>query len=104
MTGGSSELIFFEKETLGIVQNLGPTDAEKRKDISAIIDALQRHVDGYLNEMVEWQSFHCWVQQPGESVDDFLISFNKRSCKDLQILFRELHGKIHSQPHYRRHP
>ena len=41
----------FLREMLGIVQNLGLTDAE-RKDVSAIIDTLQRYVDGYLNETV----------------------------------------------------
>ena len=56
----------FSRETLGIVQNLGLTDTE-RKDVSAIIDALQRYVDSYLNETVERWNFRRRVQQPGET-------------------------------------
>ena len=35
----------FSRETLAIVQNLGLTD-EERKDVTTIIEALQRYVDG----------------------------------------------------------
>ena len=72
----------FLRETLGIVQNFGLIDAE-RKDVSTIIDTLQRYVNGYLNETVKWQNFHCRVQQPGETFDDFLISLRDRAktCK-----------------------
>ena len=62
----------FSRETLSIVQHLGLTTAEK-KDVAKIIEALQRYVDGHLNETVERRNFRRRVQQPGETFDDFLI-------------------------------
>ena len=59
------------RETLAIVQNLGLTNTEK-KDVAAIIQALQRYVDGQMNETVERRNFRRRMQQPGESFDDFL--------------------------------
>ena len=64
----------FPRETIGIVQNLGLTDAE-RKDVSAIIDMLQRYVDGYLNETVERQNFSSPGTAAGETFNNFLILF-----------------------------
>ena len=70
------------RETLAIVQNLGLTNAEK-KDIAAIIQALQRYVDGQMNETVERRNFRRRMQQPGESFDDFLISLRElaKTCR-----------------------
>ena len=72
----------FSRETLAIVQNLGLTNDE-RKDVTAIIEALQRYVDGHLNETVERRNFRRRVQQPGETFDDFLISLRElaKTCK-----------------------
>ena len=42
----------FSRETLVVVQNLCLTD-EARNDVSQIIQALQRYVDGNINETVE---------------------------------------------------
>ena len=69
-------------ETLAIVQNLGLTNAEK-KDVAAIIQALQRYVDGQMNETVDRRNFRRRTQQPGESFDDFLISLRElaKTCR-----------------------
>ena len=79
-TSGSAHFVFFE--TLSIVQHLGLTTAEK-KDVAKIIEALQRYVDGHLNETVERRNFRRRVQQPGETFDDFLISLREltKTCK-----------------------
>ena len=63
----------FSRETLAIIQNLGLTEAEK-KYVAAIIEALQQHVDGQLNETVERRNFRRRIQYPSETFDDFLIS------------------------------
>ena len=62
----------FSRETLFIVQNLGLTGAQK-KDAVEIIAAIQRYIDGHVNETVEQRDFCRRVQMPGESFDDFLI-------------------------------
>ena len=46
----------FSRETLSIVQNLGLTEAQK-KDAAAIIAAIQRYIDGHVNETVERRNF-----------------------------------------------
>ena len=51
----------FLRETLGIVQNLGFTDTE-RKDVLTIINVLQRYVDDYLNKTMERWNFHHQLQ------------------------------------------
>jgi len=72
----------FSRETLVVVQNLGLTD-EARNDVSQIIQALQRYVDGHVNETVERRTFRKRVQQQGETFDDFLISLRElaKTCK-----------------------
>ena len=72
----------FSRETLAIVQNLGLNDAA-RGDAAQVIQALQRYVDGHVNETVERCSFRKRVQQPGEAFDDFLISLRElsKTCK-----------------------
>ena len=53
------------------------------KDTGEIIDAMQRYVDGHVNEIVEWRNFWCRTQQPGESFDDYLISLRElaKTCR-----------------------
>ena len=70
------------RETLAIVQNLGLTE-DQMKDSAEIIEAMQRYVDGHINETVERRNFHQRTQQPGESFDDFLISLRElaKTCK-----------------------
>ena len=72
----------FSRETLSIAQHLGLTNDEKI-DVVIVIQALQRFIDGHLNETVEHRNFHCRVQQPGESFDDSLISLRElaKTCK-----------------------
>ena len=66
----------FWGETLSIVQNLGLTN-EERKNVTVIIEALQRYVDGHLNETVEQRNYHRHKQQSGESFDNLLISIRE---------------------------
>ena len=72
----------FSRETLSIVQNLGLTEAQ-RKDAATIIAAIQRYIDGHVNETVERHNFRRRVQMPGESFDDFLISLRElvKTCR-----------------------
>ena len=44
------------------------------KDLAEIIIALQRYLDGHINETVKWKNLHRRVQQPGELFNDFLIA------------------------------
>ena len=72
----------FTRETLSIVQHLGLSNDEK-KDVTTVIQALQRYVGGHLNKIVERPNFcHC-MQQPWETFNDFLISLGKlaKTCK-----------------------
>ena len=61
--------LYFSRETLMIVNNLGQTE-EERNDSAAIIAALKCHVDGYINESMERRKLHRRVQQQEESFDD----------------------------------
>ena len=73
---GKALTLCFSRETLSIVQNLGLTEAQK-KDAAAIITAIQRYIDGHVNETVERRNFRRRIQMPGESFDDFLISLRE---------------------------
>ena len=75
-------MLCFSREKLSIVQNLGLTEAQ-RKDASAIMAAIQRYIDGHVNETVERRNFRRRVQMPGESFDDFLISLRElvKTCR-----------------------
>ena len=66
----------FSRETLTIVDNLGLT-AEQRGSVTSIVEAMQRYVEGHINESVERRNFRRRVQQPGESFDDFLVSLRE---------------------------
>jgi len=63
-------MLCFSRETLAVVQNLGLTE-HQMKDPAEIIVALQRYVDGHINETVERRNLRRRVQQPGETFDDF---------------------------------
>jgi len=75
-------MLCFSRETLAVVHNLGLTE-DQMKDPAAIITALQRYVDGHVNETVERRNLRRRVQQPGESFDDFLIALRElaKTCK-----------------------
>lgn len=66
----------FSCETLKIVQ---PHWCRK----AAITYAIKQYIDGHINKSVERRNFRCWIQQPRESFDDFLMSLQElvKSCK-----------------------
>ena len=66
----------FSRETLSIVQNLGLSDDDK-KDVTAIIAAIKKYVDGHINESVERRNFRRRTQHPGETFDDYLLSLRE---------------------------
>lgn len=66
----------FSRDTLSIVQNLGLSDAEK-EDVTAIITAIKKYIDGHINESVERRNFRRRVQQPGECFDDYLVALRE---------------------------
>ena len=65
--------LYFSRETLAIVDNLGLT-TEQKGDVDAIITAIKRHIDGLVNESMERRKLCRRCQQPGESLDDYLVS------------------------------
>ena len=56
------------RETLAVVHNLGLSKAQ-----SAIIEAMQKYMDGHINETMERHKFRRRTQQQGETFDDYLI-------------------------------
>ena len=68
----------FSRETVTVVENLGLTN-EQWNDVKTVVKAIQRYVEGHLNESVERRMFHRRVQQPGECFDDFLVSLHEFS-------------------------
>ena len=64
-------MLCFSRETVTIVDNLGLTDEQRRKAM-AIITAIERYVQGQINESVERRNFRKRVQQEGETFDDFV--------------------------------
>ena len=65
--------MFFQRNSLSIVQNLGLSDTEKA-DIAAIISAIKKYIDGHINESVERRNFRRRSQQPGETFDYFVLA------------------------------
>ena len=63
----------FSRETVTIVSL---TDAQKG-NAKHIVTAIQQYVEGQLNESVERRNFRRRAQQPGETVDDFLVSLRE---------------------------
>jgi len=72
----------FSRETLTIVDNLGLTE-EQRGDATCIVEAIQRYVEGQINESVERRNFRRRTQQPGEAFDDFLVALRElaKTCQ-----------------------
>ena len=66
----------FSRETVTIVENLGLSD-HQRGDVTAVVSAIQRYVEGHINESVERRTFRRRVQQPGETFNDFLVSLRE---------------------------
>ena len=64
------------RETLAVVHNLGLSEAQMKK-MSAIIEAMQKYVDGHINETMEHDKFHHRIQQQGKTFDDYLISLRE---------------------------
>ena len=73
----------FSRDTLRIVDNLGLTTAQRGKTRD-IIAAIERHVDGQINESVECHKFRRRIQQPGETFDDYLVSLRDlaKTCNE----------------------
>ena len=69
----------FSRETLTIVENLGLT-VTQRGNVKDIVDAIQRYVEGHINESVERRNFR---RRTGESFDDFLVALRElaKTCK-----------------------
>ena len=70
------------RETLAVVHNLGLSEAQMKKP-AVIIEAMQKYVDGHINETMERHKFHRRTQQQGETFDDYLISLRElaKTCK-----------------------
>ena len=70
------------RETLAVVHNLGLSEGQMKKP-SAIIEAMQKYVDGHINETMEPHKFRRWTQLQGETFDDYLISLREltKTCK-----------------------
>ena len=66
----------FSRETVTIVDNLGLT-ADQRGKAKDVIAAVERYVQGQINETVERRNFRRRVQQEGEMFDDFLVSLRE---------------------------
>ena len=66
----------FLRATVTIVDNLGLTSEQRRK-VTEIIAAIERYVQAQINESVEWRNFRWWVQQEGETSDDFFVSLRE---------------------------
>ena len=50
---------------MNVVDNLS-LSKDQRKDVKQIVSAIQRYVEGQVNESVERRNFCKRVQQPGE--------------------------------------
>ena len=48
-----------------------------------IIEAIRHYINGHINESVKHKNFCQQVQQPGETLDDFLIALRElvKTCK-----------------------
>ena len=66
----------FSRETVTIVNNLSLTAAQLG-DAEQTVTAITEYVEGQINESVERHHFRQRRQQPGESVDDFLVSLRE---------------------------
>ena len=62
--------------TLPVIHNLRLSKAQMKK-LSAIIVAMQKYMDGHINEIMEHHKFCHWIQQQEETFDDYLISLRE---------------------------
>ena len=69
-------ILCLSRETLPVIHNLGLSEAQMKK-LSAIIEAMQKYMDGHINETMEHLKFHCRTQQQGETFDDYFISLRE---------------------------
>ena len=97
----------FSRETVTIVDNLGLTTEQLQKT-TEIIAAIERYVQGQINESVERRNFRRRVQQEGETFDDFLVSLRELAktcsfCSDQCTHAKEHPGPDHRWPGGRRH-
>ena len=69
-------MLCLSRETLAAVHNLGLSEAQMKKP-SAIIEAMQKYVNGYINETMEHHKFRRRTQQQGETFDNYLISLRE---------------------------
>ena len=65
------------RETLQHHIQFGAISEAQMKKLSAIIDALQKYVDGHVNEAMERCNFRRQFQQNRESFDNYLISLRE---------------------------
>ena len=70
----------FSREMLTVVDNLSLFE-EQRGKVAQIIEAIERYVEGHVNESVEQRNFRQRMQHPGESFNDFLVSLQELTCK-----------------------
>ncbi len=72
----------YSRETVTIVDNLRITEAQ-RGDATEIVTAIQRYVEGEINESVERRTFRRCFKQPEESFDKFFVSLRElaKTCK-----------------------
>ena len=68
--------LWFSRETLTIVNNLGLT-VEQKRDVNTIITTIKCHINGHINELMEHHKLCQCVQQPGENFDDFLAALRE---------------------------
>ena len=83
------------RETLRTVKNLQLTETQQN-DPNLVINALERHIEGSVNEVVWRHRFFCRHRQPHEDFNDWLIELKDtarkcnfarccNACQDLHI-------------------
>ena len=75
-------MLCLSREMLAVVHNLRLNKAQIKK-LPAIIETMQRYVDGHINEIMKHHKFHRWTQQQGETFDIYLIRSRElaKTCK-----------------------
>ena len=66
-------LLCLSKETIKVVENLGLSDAQM-KDSGVILDALETHIRGQVNETVARRDLRKRTQEAAETVNDFVVA------------------------------
>ena len=77
-----ASMLCLSRETLAFVHNLRLSKAQIKK-LSAIIKAMQRYLDGHINETMEHHKFYRRTQQQGKTFDVYLIPSRElaKMCK-----------------------